>query len=162
MEEQSAHTPVTQELDQKKIHYQFFRHPGEVRSLEQAASERGQRPEQIVRSIVFRVGKGDYVMVLVAGPQQLSWNALRRYLGQSRMTMASEQEVLEATGYKLGSVSPFGLLTEMRILVDKNVLLEEEISIGSGVRYTTIILKTSDMLEALGDHEIGEFTGNEA
>jgi hypothetical protein len=45
-------SPVTQALDKKGIPYRVFRHPGVVHSLEQAALERGQQPEQVVRSIL--------------------------------------------------------------------------------------------------------------
>lgn len=100
-------TLVTSALTAMHIPRRLFRHPGLVQSLEQAARERGQQPEQVVRSIVFRLGEGDYLMVLMAGPRQISWPVLRRYLGQSRLTLASEAEVLEATGYPLGAVSPF-------------------------------------------------------
>jgi Cys-tRNA(Pro) deacylase len=150
-------TPVTRELDAKQIPYRLFRHPGPVRSLEHAAQERGQRPEQVVRSILFRLAQEQFVMVLVAGPRQVSWPALRRALGQSRLTMASEEEVLRVTGYPLGAVSPFGLPSPIRILIDQNVLAEEEISIGSGVRYTTVILRSADLINALKDVEILKF-----
>jgi Cys-tRNA(Pro)/Cys-tRNA(Cys) deacylase len=151
-------TPVTLALAQKGIPFIFFRHPGQVNSLEQAAFERGQQPEQVVRSLVFRLGAGSFVMVLVAGPAQVAWPALRSYLGQSRLTLASEAEVLEATGYKLGSVSPFGLPAPMRILVDRALLAQAEISIGSGVRSTTVIMKREDLIKALGEVEIGDFS----
>jgi Cys-tRNA(Pro)/Cys-tRNA(Cys) deacylase len=150
-------TPVTQELDRKGIPYRLFTHPGPIHSLEQAAQERGQRPEQVVRSIVFRLSEGEFVMVLIAGPQQISWAALRAHLGVSRMSMASEEEVLASTGYPLGAVSPFGLPDAMRILVDESVFHEEEISLGSGVRYTTVILSSQDLRRGLGDFEIGKF-----
>jgi Cys-tRNA(Pro) deacylase len=152
-------TPVTQALDQLGIPYRFFRHPGPVHSLEQAAEERGQRPGQVVRSIVFRLAKDSFVMVLVAGPQQISWPAMRAYLGQSRLSMASEAEVLNVTGYQTGSVSPFGLPAPIRILVDHSLLAEEELSIGSGERSTTVILRRDDLLKALGKVEVGEFAG---
>ena len=71
-------------LEFKNIPHRIFRHSGPIHSLEQAARERGQMPDQIVRSIVFRIGKEDYIMVLVAGPDQVSWPALRKYLGLSR------------------------------------------------------------------------------
>lgn len=150
-------TPVTLALDTLNIPYQFFRHPGQVRSLEQAAKERDQRPEQIVRSIVFRLSKDEFVMVLMAGPQQISWSKLRKFLGQSRITMASEEEVLSVTGYPLGAVSPLGLPASLRTLVDDSVIHEEIISMGSGVRNTTIILRREDLLNALGEVEIGSF-----
>jgi Cys-tRNA(Pro)/Cys-tRNA(Cys) deacylase len=150
-------TPVTRDLDKKKIPYRVFTHPGPIHSLEQAAEERGQRPEQVVRSIVFRLSEKTFVMALAAGPRQISWQALREYLGVKRMSMASPQEILNQTGYVTGAVSPFGLPEAMRILVDENVFQEEEISIGSGVRYTTVILRSQDLKLALGEVEIGRF-----
>jgi Cys-tRNA(Pro) deacylase len=150
-------TPVTRYLDHLGIPYRFFRHAGAVHSLEQAARERGQRPEQIIRSLLFRLADDEYVMVLVAGPQQVDWPTLRRYLGITRMTMASEADVLVATGYPLGAVSPFGLPQPLRILADESIFVEDEISIGSGVRYSTIILQQTDLRRALGDVERGVF-----
>lgn len=159
-------TPVTEFLSSLGIPHQLFRHPGPVNSLEQAARERGQRPGQVVRSLVFRLSPRSgqqteevkFVMVLVAGPAQVSWPALRAHLGHSRLTTASEAEVLAVTGYQVGAVSPLGLPSPMRILVDRSVLREEEVSIGSGQRQATVILKTADLLKALGQVEMGEFT----
>jgi Cys-tRNA(Pro)/Cys-tRNA(Cys) deacylase len=137
--------------------HSVFRHPGPVSSLEQAASERGESPDQVIRSILFRVGEGNFVMVLMAGPSQISWPALRNHLGQSRLTMASEAEVLEATGYRTGAVSPLGLPQPMRILADESVFTPEEISIGSGERGTAVILRSADLRQALGEVEVGQF-----
>jgi Cys-tRNA(Pro) deacylase len=150
-------TPVTRALDAQGIPYRLFIHPGQLHSLEQAAQERGQRPEQVVRSILFRLANDQFVMVLVPGRQQISWPALRQHLGVTRMSMASPEEVLERTGYLHGAVSPFGLPTPIRILVDQGVFAEDEISIGSGVRNTTVIMKTADLRRALGEVEVGCF-----
>ncbi len=150
-------TPVGAALTAMGIPHREFRHPGEVTTLEQAARERGQRPEQVIRSIVFRVSQGEYVMVLVAGARQVAWPALRRYLGQSRLTTAGEAELLAVTGYPIGAVSPFGLPRPLRILADESILAEDEVSIGSGVRGTTIILIQADLRRALGNVETGQF-----
>jgi Cys-tRNA(Pro) deacylase len=147
-------TAVTRHLDQLHVPYTFFQHPGPVHSLAQAAAERGQQPEQVVRSILFRLAADDFLMVLVAGPRQIDWKALRRTLNQSRLTMAKPEEVLAITGYEVGAVSPFGLPRPIRTLVDESVLVQAEISLGSGVRSTTVILKTADLMQALGDVEV--------
>ena len=150
-------SPVSIILKQKHIPHQVFIHPGPLHSLEQAAKERGQRPEQIVRSILFRVSKGNYVMVLIAGPEQINWKILRNQLGENRLTMASEDEVLSVTGYHLGAVAPFGLLQPIKIIVDQSVLQQQIISMGSGIRGIAIILKSDDLMKALGDYQIGDF-----
>jgi prolyl-tRNA editing enzyme YbaK/EbsC (Cys-tRNA(Pro) deacylase) len=68
--------------------------------------------------------------------------------------MATEEEVLEVTGYRVGTVSPFGVKTQVRVLVDESVLKEDEISLGSGVRNTAIVMKSSDLYQALGKPEV--------
>lgn len=153
-------TPVSQALTARGIPHQEFHHPGPLRSLEQAALERGQEPEQVVRSLLFRVSEDIYAMVLVAGPEQLSWKRLRRHLGTSRLTMATPEEVLQVTGYALGAVAPFGLPKPLRILADESVRQQTEISLGSGVRGVGIIMRVTDLLLALGNIEFGKFKEN--
>jgi Cys-tRNA(Pro)/Cys-tRNA(Cys) deacylase len=97
-------------------------------------------------------------VVLVAGPAQISWQALRRYLDQSRLTIAEAEEVLAVTGYAIGTVSPFGLPKPLRILVDDSVLAQDEISLGSGEKGVGIIMRREDLMRALGEVEIGCFT----
>jgi Cys-tRNA(Pro)/Cys-tRNA(Cys) deacylase len=152
-----SESPVAQYLQQHNIPHRVFVHPGPIHSLEQAAEERGQKPEQVVRSILFRLNEMEFLMVLIAGPRQVSWKALRRYLGQSRLTMAKDDEVQSVTGYQRGAVSPFGLPAPLRILVDRSVQAQEEVSLGSGVRGVTIILRTADLLQALPHAEIDDF-----
>lgn len=159
--EMTDSTPVTRYLDERGIPYRFFQHAMPVHSLEQAARERGQRVNQIIRSILFRLSRGGFVMVLVPGERQVSWQALRRHLGTSRISMATEAEVLQVTGYPLGAVSPFGTAQPLRILVDQGALQEDEISIGSGVRNTTVILQRQDFIRALGQVELGDFAADE-
>ena len=151
-------TPVSRSLLNLGIPHRVFHHRATLRSLEQAAFERGQRPGQVVRSIVFRTAAGEFVMVLVAGPAQIAWPALRGYLGQSRLTTATEEELLAVTGYSRGAVAPFSLPIPMRILIDRGVLEEEVVSMGSGIQGTTVILRSEDLLKGLPDSELGTFS----
>jgi Cys-tRNA(Pro) deacylase len=106
-----------------------------------------------VRSILFQIRPEEFVMVLVAGPAQVDWKKLRQLVGRSRIRMATEDEVLEITGYRVGTVSPFGMKNQVRVLIDASVIKEEEVSVGSGVRNTAIIMRSADLQRALGDAE---------
>jgi prolyl-tRNA editing enzyme YbaK/EbsC (Cys-tRNA(Pro) deacylase) len=101
--------PVSVALTDLGIPHRVFRHTGPVHSLEQAAWERGQIPAQVVRSLLFRIAAGNYIMVLVAGPAQVSWKALRQHVSQTRLTTADRDEEYSVTGYEIGAVAPFGL-----------------------------------------------------
>ena len=153
-------TPVAKILQELGISHREFVHQGQVTSLAQAAAERGQTPQQVVRSIVFRIRAGEFVLVLIAGPAQISWPTLREYLGQNRISMASDEEVLAATGYRIGTVSPIGTATRLRVLADRGVFIPEEISLGSGQRNTGIILKSADLRRLLPGVELGDFAAS--
>jgi prolyl-tRNA editing enzyme YbaK/EbsC (Cys-tRNA(Pro) deacylase) len=92
-------------------------------------------------------------MVLAPGTRQVSWRRLREHIGQSRLSLASPEEVLQVTGYRIGTVSPFGLPHKLSLLVDRSILREEEISIGSGAAGIGIILSTHDLMRGLPEAE---------
>jgi Cys-tRNA(Pro)/Cys-tRNA(Cys) deacylase len=71
--------------------------------------------------------------------------------------MATEDQVLRVTGYAVGTVSPFGLSSPLRILCDLSIFKPEEISLGSGERGLAIIMKSIDLQRALGKIEVGQF-----
>ena len=146
--------PISIALEKLGVPHQVFRHVNPVHSLEQAASDRGQRESQVVRSILFRISEDEFIMALVAGPAQISWKTLRKHLGRSRVSMATEDEVLTVTGYRIGTVGPFGLPNPLKVLIDASVMREEEVSIGSGMRNTAVILKSADLHRALPDAEV--------
>jgi len=154
--------PVSIALGELNIPHKVFQHTTPVDSLETAASDRGQRPSQVVRTILFRMSDEEFALVLVAGPGQISWKVLRKLLGKSRITMATPEEVLDVTGYRIGTVGPFGLLKPVRIMVEAGVLKEEELSMGSGLRDTAIIIKRTDLMKGLGSVEVVELFEKDA
>ncbi len=86
-------SPASKILTELNIPHLEHVHTTVLTSLDQAAAERNQDPSQIVRSIVFRLSEGEYAMALIAGPTQISWRALRQHFKQSRLTIASPEEV---------------------------------------------------------------------
>jgi Cys-tRNA(Pro) deacylase len=150
-------TPVTQALDKLNIQFELHVHEKPLRSLEQAARERNLEPGQIVRSLLFRMEGGEFVMVLVPGPSKVDWSKLRHYLGVSRVTTARPHEVEQITGYPTGAVSPFGLEKPIRLLADECIQNIEVISLGAGIRNAGVILESSALLTHLKP-ELGDFT----
>lgn len=149
--------PVSSALSAQNAPHQVFIHEKPFKGMAEAAEARDQDISQLIRSILFRVGKDEFMLALIAGPAQLSWGALRAHLGQSRMTMATKDEVKNVTGYPIGTVAPFGLARPLRILADENVFLPDEVSFGSGQHGAAIIMKIKDFKKVLGEIEIGKF-----
>lgn len=154
--------PASIALDKLNIPHTIFHHEGSVESYEQAAQERNQTVGQVVKSILFRIREGQFALVLVAGPKPISWKILRKILGRSRISTATEEEVLEVTGYRVGTVSPFGVKNQVPVIIEANILKQEIVSVGSGVRNTAIILKSADLHQALKDAQVVELINGES
>lgn len=145
-------------LQQRGIPFRVFRHAHPPASLMQAATERGQRMDQVVRSLVFRTEDGRFVLVLLPGGYRAHWPTLRRVLGARRLTLATPEEVLQVTGARVGTVSPWAWRhPPARILVDLRVLEHQEVSVGSGVPGLAVLLHPHDLLRSLPTYELGEF-----
>jgi Cys-tRNA(Pro) deacylase len=147
-------TPATRFLDRSGIQYRVFIHTKKIETLIDAANQRGQDPQQIIRSIVFKITEDQFIMVLAGGPDQIEWKNLRRLLGINRMTMASPAEVQDITGYIPGTVNPFGLQQNIRILIDDAILSQPEVSLGSGQPGSALIMRPNELVKALPGAEI--------
>jgi Cys-tRNA(Pro)/Cys-tRNA(Cys) deacylase len=149
-----SESPAIRFLADQGIPFKLFVHQGPVESLEQAAMERGETPDQVVRSILFRLATDEYAMALMPGPKQISWKALRKHFNINRLSLAPNEEVLSITGYPIGAVNPFGLNRPMKILIDQSIKAQKEISLGSGIRGIAIIISVDVLIQALPDAEI--------
>lgn len=139
------------------LDFRLRRHDHSLESLGQAALERGLSPNQIVRSLVFRLARHQFVLVLVPGPGPVSWPKLRRFLNVTRLTTASADEVVAATGYQPGTVSPFGVPENLPILADSRLLDQQEISVGAGIPNAGLILAARDLIDSLKPR-MGDFS----
>lgn len=154
-------SPAIRQLRAASVDFSIFIHAGPIFSLEQAAQERGQSSDQVIRSILFRLAQDDYAMAIMPGPKQISWKIMRAHFKQRRLTLANEDEVKTITGYEIGTVNPFGLPRAMPILIDRNLLDKSVVSIGSGIRGVALILTPSELLKAMPPYEVLDLSSPE-
>jgi len=155
-------SPVTRQLHALGVNYESIEIPLDpdkkpVRSLEEVLAGQNRNPGQVVRSLLFRAGSGDFVLLAVAGGGKADWGILRKHLNERRLTMAQPEEVLEATGFPIGAVPPVALPKAVRILVDASVFEFERVVIGSGVLGYALDIASTALRQALAEAEIGQF-----
>ena len=86
---------------------------------------------QVVKSLVF-VGDGTPVVALVPGDRKADTGKIARTLEARKVTIASAAEVLEATGFAPGAVSPFPLERVPVVLVERTLLRYGVVWAGAG------------------------------
>jgi len=121
---------------------------GPVRSLEEAATARGVEPRAVVKTLVVRKGEEDYLFVLVPGDRQISWPKLRALLGVSRMSLPDAEDALRVTGYRRGTITPFGSSRPWPVVADA-ALVGQEITLGGGADGVAVKAQADDVVAAL-------------
>ncbi|MGY1489350.1 aminoacyl-tRNA deacylase [Methylobacillus pratensis] len=155
-------SPVTDLLNAQSIPFTVIEIPlsedkKPVRNLEELLESQGLDPKSVVRSVLFRTGSDQFILLAVAGGGRADWAILRNHLNERKLRMAEYDEVPEATGYVVGAVPPVALPEGLKVLVDNSVKDYETVVIGSGVLGYALALKGADLLKLFGDAEQGSF-----
>lgn len=118
-------------------------------SLAEAAERRGTTVEQILKTMVVRTGEDAYVIVLVPGDRVIDWAALRTHLGLRRLALADAEQAYAATGYRRGTITPFGVPPDLPVIIDADALTLGEVSVGAGVPGVAIHLEVQALADAV-------------
>jgi Cys-tRNA(Pro) deacylase len=141
-------TPALADPRLEDAEYVVVRH-GPVRSLQEAAEERGVPESAVIKTMVIRVSDDEYVFVLVPGDRVIDWAKLRQALGVNRLSLPDETTALAVTGYVRGAITPFGASRDLPVIADMRVA-GNIVSIGGGARGVSITMSGDDAVRLLG------------
>ncbi len=127
--------------------HEVLRH-GRVGSLAEAAAARGVEPADVVKTIVVRRGEGDFLFVLVPGDRTIAWPKLRALLGVQRLSMPDADTAFAVTGYRRGTITPFGATTPWPVVADER-LLGRRVTLGAGAPGVAVALDADSAVAAL-------------
>ena len=138
---------ATRALD---IEIEVVTHAEPTRTAQEAADAVGCAVDQIVKSLCFTVDSKP-VMVLVAGHNRLDEKKLAATfeVGRGKIKRPKADEVKVATGYSIGGVNPFGLSTEMPILVDEDLMRFNSVWTAAGTPNTVFEISSRALVLAI-------------
>jgi uncharacterized protein (TIGR02118 family) len=112
-----------------------------------AAAALGIEADQIVKSVVFWVDERPF-LVYGCGTRRVDPRKLaeRLQVGRKRVKLADADQVLDITGYAVGTVPPVGLKTPMPAYMDPAVRQYEVIYAGGGGIDALLKMTTTELL----------------
>jgi prolyl-tRNA editing enzyme YbaK/EbsC (Cys-tRNA(Pro) deacylase) len=78
---------------------------------------------------------------------------VRKHLGARKISFAPMDSAVALTGMEYGGITPVGLPADWPILIDENVVEQERVIVGSGVRGSKLLADTA-ALESLPGAEV--------
>ena len=110
----------------------------------------GYKIEDSWNAILIKSKKPEefYTLFCVLGSTRLDVNhKAKSLMGARKVSFASKEEAEEITNQIYGGISPVGLVPEIKIFIDKQVLTREKIFIGAGNRVSKFFLKPESLVE---------------
>src|SRR5690606_8900339 len=120
-----------------------------TRTAEDAARAVGCDVRQIVKSLVF-VADNRPVVALVSGTNRLDPAKLGRAVGATEVRRADGDEARAATGFAIGGVPPFGHVTRLPVVVDRDLLDHEQLWAAAGLPDAVFSIGPDDLVRASG------------
>jgi prolyl-tRNA editing enzyme YbaK/EbsC (Cys-tRNA(Pro) deacylase) len=114
-----------------------------------AARAVGCEQSQIVKSLVF-ICDGRPVLALVPGDRRADPAKVAGASEAADARVATADEVVAATGFAPGAVAPFPAPNVERVLLERELLLEEVVWVGAGSEHHLAGLAPMDLLRLAG------------
>ena len=131
----------------KNYDTEFIEFREEVRTVKQAKELLGVSSKEIIKSLV--VIDDEPILCIVLGNKSIDFKKLSKLCGNVRL--ATEEEVLNITGYKVGGVPP---IVDIKVLIDKRVMDKEYVYGGGGNEHTLLKIKPQDIVKINKNIEI--------
>lgn len=135
-------------LEEAGVPHEMLPLPDQSTTPERAADLLGVSPDEVVKSLVFVVD-GAPVLVLVPGGARVDEDALAEGLGAREVTLARAQDVLAATGFRVGAVPPCGLACDLPVVADPKAFAPPVVYCGGGAAATILKIRSADLKTVL-------------
>ena len=97
----------------------------------------------VLKTLLF-ISNEEPILVVVPGDKRVDKNKLSN-LVDGKLRIANPDEVKSITGYNVGGVSPFGIKSNLKMIIDKTAFDPKTVNIGSGDAIIGIELKSADL-----------------
>lgn len=92
----------------------------DTKTIEDVCALFDKQPKECIKSLLFKADEG-YVLVLVRGDHEINDIKLKNLLGADQVELATAEETVSVLGSEVGSVGPFSLPAEVKIIADQAV-----------------------------------------
>lgn len=153
-------TKVKEFLESHQIEYVLHEHPA-VYTCEEAERYCGDIPGLACKNLFLRDSKHKrFFLAVLPAQKKTDLKKLGKIVGVNKITFADTESLRDKLGLEAGSVSPFGLINDIRgeveLYVDKDVYVAETVIFHPNVNTASLELSRHMFLKFLQtiDHEV--------
>jgi len=131
-------------LDKSGIDYEEIAHKT-VFTAYDAAQTLKKKLKEVAKNLLIEADK-IHVLVILPADKRLDLEKLKKALGAKKVSIPKEQVMIKVLKIKPGSLSSFGKLHKLEVLVDKAMLDTKKVLFSTGSFTDSVLMKAKDFI----------------
>ena len=138
---------VQNALNELDISLEVIELPDSTRTAVEAAQAIGCQIGQIIKSLIFRGGKTDHaILVLASGQNHVNEKKIEMLIAEP-LEKANANFVRKHTGFAIGGVPPVGHSEKLATYIDEDLLEYSVLWAAAGTPHAVFKLKSEDLVK---------------
>lgn len=137
---------VKKYLDAKGIDYEELAHKT-VYTAYDAAQTLKKQLKEIAKTILVEADK-THALVILPADKKIDMDKLKKALGAKKISIPSEKVMIKVLKIKPGTLSSFGRLHNLEVIVDKAMLNAKKAVVSTGSFTDSIFMKVKDFVRS--------------
>jgi Cys-tRNA(Pro) deacylase len=117
-----------------------------TRTAQEAADQIGCDVAQIAKSIIFKDGNGQPVLVIASGKNYVDTKKIEKEIKNS-LSKADAEFCKNETGFVIGGIPPYGHKKSIKTFIDQDLMEYEEIWASAGTPNSVFKLTPKELVE---------------
>jgi Cys-tRNA(Pro) deacylase len=143
--EHSSVTKCRETFHRLGIEVEIVKTSESARTAQEAADALGVEVGQIVKSLIFQSNETP-LLVAASGSNRVDTKKVALALDLPKVDKADADLVRSATGYAIGGVPPFGLATQLKTLVDPDLMTYPQVWAAAGHPFYVFAIEPQNLL----------------
>ncbi len=136
---------VKKYLDERGVDYEAIAHKT-VFTAYDAAQTLKRSLKEVAKNLLIEADKV-HVLVILPADRKVDLKKLKKYLGAKKVSIPKEQIMIKVLKIQPGSLSSFGRLHQLEVLVDKTLLNTKKAVLSTGSFTDSVLMKVRDFIQ---------------
>lgn len=137
---------VKKYLDSKGVDYEELAHKT-VYTAYDAAQTLKKQLKEIAKTILVEADK-THALVVLPADKKIDMEKLKKALGAKKISIPNEKVMIKVLKIKPGTLSSFGRLHDLEVVVDKAMLGAKKVVVSTGSFTDSVFMKVKDFVQS--------------
>ena len=132
-------------LEKEKVKYEVQEHRKVFTAFDEAQTSH-LKAKEVAKTVLVKLDK-NFALVVIPAAKHVDFTKIKKKSKAKKVSLAKENDIIKATGAKIGLVAPFGVLYSLPTYMDNAVAKGKYIIASAGSYTESLQIKPKDFIK---------------